>query len=335
MLPVAGKSGFPLFKFLLMNDQDFQRPMRKRQERLDDAQPGFRSDSQRPQRWRREGENSADAPFVPPEPIDPEYQAVIDALENNAGLPFARKHRMIVFGGSFDPVHTGHISLAREIIRRDLADEIMFVPAKQSALKGAGQAESAEQRMTMLQLAVDDALRQESSCEVTLPNGEVVTREYQFCISDVELNREGEKTYTIDTLETLTRVYPDTDIRFLMGTDCLESLKQWHRYNELLMKYDFLIYPRPGVYLDMLRDGRMETAGRKSSTPNTLRRELMLTYGDLFGVKLSRAIVDIPDLPVWDISSTDIRRAIARGGDLSCYLAPSVWKYIQENKLYR
>ena len=318
-----------------MNDQDSQRQVRRGQGRQDGPRPGFRSDSQRqPRRWH-DGDYNPEAPFVPEEPIDPEYQAVDEALENNAGLPFARKHRMVIFGGSFDPVHTGHIALAREIIRRDMADEIMFVPAKQSALKASGQAKSAEQRMAMLQMAVDDALKEENSCVITLDNGTEVKKEYNFSISDVELCRDGEKTYTIDTLETFSRIYPDADVKFLMGTDCLENFKQWHRWNELLLKYDFLIYPRPGIYLDMLRDGRMETAGKKSSTPNTLRRELMLTYGDLFGVKLSRAIVDAADLPVWDISSTDIRKAVARGGDLSCYLAPSVWKYICENKLYR
>ncbi|MBO7741846.1 MAG: nicotinate-nicotinamide nucleotide adenylyltransferase [Victivallales bacterium] len=320
-----------------MNDQDFQRPWRKRQERNEGSRPGFRADSQRPPRRWRDGENNAaeNTAFAAEEPIDPEYQAVVEALENNAGLPFSRKPRLVVFGGSFDPVHTGHIALAREIIRRDIADEVMFVPAKQSALKASGQAESAKQRLTMLELAVDDALRREASCQVTLPNGESVTREYRFSISDVELCREGDKTYTIDTMETLTRVYPDTDVKFLMGTDCLENLKQWHRYNELLLKYDFIVYPRPGAYLDMLRAGKQETAGRKSSTPNTLRQELMQLYGDLLGVKLSKAVVDFTNMPVWDISSTDIRKAVARGGDLSCYLAPSVWKYIQENNLYR
>lgn len=248
------------------------------------------------------------------EKFPPREEELEEEVNPNAGLPFARKWRMAVFGGSFDPVHLGHIQLARQILEHDLADEVLFVPAKRSPFKSAQQMNTGAQRLEMLNLAVADALTEKPNFTFRDKDNREVTREYRMSISDMELQRPGANSYTYDTLTLLHRVYPDVDLKFLMGTDCLDELMNWHRAGDLIQQFDFIIYPRPGKYA-------MSDV------------EIIRTYRAL-SPKLVRARLSAKDFPVWDLSATDVRRSIARGGDLSDYLSPSVWKYIQENGLY-
>ncbi len=178
-----------------------------------------------------------------------------DVRDPNAGLPYPDKPRLIVFGGSFDPVHAGHINLARKVLEAGLGDEVIFIPAKQSPLKRPGQSQSGAARLEMLNLAIADALAEKPCYFLEDINGEQVRREYRFSVSDMELRRPGAKSYTIDTLELLRRIYPSHDIRLLIGTDLLKELGHWHRAGELVARYDLLIYPRPGsehiTYLEL------------------------------------------------------------------------------------
>ncbi|MCQ2403177.1 MAG: nicotinate-nicotinamide nucleotide adenylyltransferase [Lentisphaeria bacterium] len=246
----------------------------------------------------------------------PREEYVVDEVNPNEGLPFARKWRMAVFGGSFDPVHLGHVQLAREVLERNLADEVLFVPAKRSPFKASGQMDSGAVRMEMLNLALKDAMEEKPTYVAPdFRTGKEVKKVYRFGVSDMELQREGDYSYTYDTMTTLRRVYPDVELKFLMGTDNLVDLQKWYQAGALLKEFDFIIYPRPGV-----------------PGPNDV--ELIRIYR-VFGAKLVRARLSAEDLPVWDLSSTDIRNGVARGGDFSEYLSPSVWKYIQEHKLYQ
>ncbi len=277
-----------------------------------------------PQQWRREEKKPVEF-WMPPDEEAPE-------VDLNAGLPYAHKPRLVVFGGSFDPVHIGHIELARKILEHGLGDEVLFIPAKQSPLKGNAPGVSGEERLEMIQLAINDALREKKQFVTTDLDGVETAHDYNFSTSDLELKREGGKSYTIDTLDTLRLAYPGTSIYFLIGTDCLAELKKWHRYGELLRQFDFLVYPRPGELLDALRTTKGNT-NHNSADPAYM--QLVTLFGATFANKLRKALLPVNDFPVWDISSTDIRRAIANGGDPSQYLSPSVWKYITDNKFYR
>ncbi len=135
---------------------------------------------------------------------------------------------LAVFGGSFDPVHNGHLQLARAILDRDLADEVLFVPAGRPPHKTEGQLASAEDRLAMLRLAIES--------------------EAGFSMSDIELNRAEGFTYTIDTLTILGQVFPDHDLVFLLGMDSLRDLHKWHRAPELVSRHRLMIYPRPCVH---------------------------------------------------------------------------------------
>ncbi len=127
-----------------------------------------------------------------------------------------------IFGGSFDPVHTGHLIVAEQArVQFDLA-RVYFVPAKASPLKKACRA-NARQRLTMLQLA-------------TRGNA-------HFAVSDLEIKRTS-PSYTYETVSTFTVRHPAAVLYLITGQDAFEDLPAWHRYQELARLVRFLVAPR-------------------------------------------------------------------------------------------
>jgi len=130
----------------------------------------------------------------------------------------------ILFGGSFDPVHNGHLAIARTVAKALGATKVVLLPAGANPLKPAPGA-SNQDRLAMLQLATqDDPL---------------------FLVSDIELQRTP-PTYTIDTIETLfEKDTPDEKPRFLIGADSLQDLPRWHRLSDLVDHVRFVVACRP------------------------------------------------------------------------------------------
>lgn len=276
-------------------------------------------------------------------------------IEFNKNLPVARKPRLIVFGGSFDPVHNGHITLAQNVLEHNLGDEVLFIPAAISPLKAGTPAADGQARVEMLELAIADAVAEKKSYRrlvqsgpeqmvqkrdaatgepvVNIHTGEKVMipetpmmeveLDYRFSVSDVELRRGG-RSYTIDTMNILRQAYRDHEIAFMVGSDCLDGMEKWHKYGELLQQYEIIIYPRPNC----------PYCPRDDRDRERISLELTERLGARFASKLMRAMLDPAQFPVMDISASDIRAAIAGGGDLSAYLPSSVWDYIQKNHLY-
>ena len=249
-----------------------------------------------------------------------------EEVNPNEGLPVLRR-RLVVFGGSFDPVHKAHIELARRILDQDYGDEVMFIPAKQSPLKVPGQGATAQARLEMLNLAIEDALAEKPKFTLVkkpprwAPEGtpdEVTEHDYLFSCSDLELQRPGENSYTYDTLCTIQKAFPEKRIIFLMGTDKLEEIPRWYRYAELIQQFDFLIYRRPGYV----------------ASPFFL---LAKQFGDVIGAKINNALLpdDLEKFPQMDLSSTEVRNALANGEDVSQSLSPSVLQYIKDHQLYQ
>ncbi|MDD2715136.1 MAG: nicotinate (nicotinamide) nucleotide adenylyltransferase [Candidatus Wallbacteria bacterium] len=116
-----------------------------------------------------------------------------------------------VLGGSFDPVHRGHLLLARKAQKKLALDRILFIPAYQNPLKSTLPADI-RHRFVMLALA----LRKEDT----------------FFLSDFELQHPG-KSYTYDTLVHLHKIFPGGKFYLLAGTDNLSQFKRWHRFQEL------------------------------------------------------------------------------------------------------
>ena len=131
-----------------------------------------------------------------------------------------------VFGGSFNPVHAGHISLAREVVARKLADKVMMVMSPLNPLK--------EDPASL----IDDYLRMEMLRIACLPYPRLEA-------SDIELSMPR-PSYTIDTLRRLAGSNPGDSFRLVIGADNWECFDRWKDYREILRDFHPIVYPREG-----------------------------------------------------------------------------------------
>ena len=133
--------------------------------------------------------------------------------------------RVIVFGGTFDPVHVGHLAIAEQSLKHTRMDAVWFVPANVPPLRAAAAA-PAETRLAMLRAATDG--------------------HRGFTVLDSELRRGG-VSYTADTMRALRAMYPDTEFVILVGADAARSIGDWHGADALLAGERFLIVNRSGT----------------------------------------------------------------------------------------
>jgi nicotinate-nucleotide adenylyltransferase len=138
--------------------------------------------------------------------------------------------RFGLYGGSFDPIHHGHLILARQALEDLLLDKVIFVPAAESPFKANHTSASPQDRMTMVRLAVQ--------CEPA------------FEVDPLEIEREA-PSYTIDTARTYRARYPDDTIFFLVGEDHLEALPTWNEFAELDRLVQFAILSRSDQALNV------------------------------------------------------------------------------------
>lgn len=139
----------------------------------------------------------------------------------------AKRHTLL-FGGSFDPIHRGHLQTAAAALAEVRADRVLFIPAHLSPHK-AGTAASFDHRLAMIRLAIGD--------------------QAGLAVSEIERLRPP-PSYTIDTVTALQGQFPGDRFTLLMGADQLPKLHTWHRVGALLGMIDVAILPRPGVDAD-------------------------------------------------------------------------------------
>lgn len=218
-----------------------------------------------------------------------------ELVSEDALPPLPKAHRIIVFGGSFDPIHNGHLLVAESILSHDLGDEVMFVPARLQPHKLNGAVASAEDRLEMIRLATEG--------------------NPQFSYSDIELNRKDEPSYSFDTMSILTRVYPDCKVKLLIGMDSLKGLPDWYRAQELVAKFDFLIYPRPGILQPPLP-------------------ELEAKFGLKNAYKLIQGILPEEEFSMSNVSATQIRQNARKFNGLKDAVPEKVAEYIRAHNIY-
>ena len=193
-----------------------------------------------------------------------------------------------ILGGTFDPIHTGHLILAEEARLQLGLDEVLFVPAGQPWLKAGRSIIAAFHRVEMVRRAIADNPR------------------FKLCTLEVE--RSG-PSYTVDTLTELReRLGAEANFFFILGRDTLADLPLWKEPDKLLQMCRLVAASRisPGVDLDSLE---VAIPGIKN---NVIRL----------------------DMPVIEVSSSQIRQRLSRGLSIRYLVPGGVERYIKQNKLY-
>ena len=152
--------------------------------------------------------------------------------------------RVGIYGGTFDPIHLGHLHVITQLFEKDLVDQLLVIPAGEPLLRENAPIATAQQRRTMCQLAMAD-----------LPK--VIADKVQ--VNPIEILRTG-PSYAIDTVEAVAQTYPGDSIILIIGQDAADKLDQWHRIDKLRQMVQFLIIGRPGYSGDGIDIGALNVA---------------------------------------------------------------------------
>jgi nicotinate-nucleotide adenylyltransferase len=210
-----------------------------------------------------------------------------------------------LFGGTFNPVHFGHLRAALELTELLKLDRVVFIPAATPPHKETGGIASFEHRLQMLQLAV--------------------AGNDSFSISDVENLRPG-KSYSIDTVRRFQEANdPGPELFFITGQDAFDAITTWHDWKNLLRLCHFAVMTRPGY----------ENRGLpRILPPDVSGRYIYDAVGDVFQDSRGGSIF-FRQTTFLDISSSEIRERIQQGRSVR-YLTPdSVIRYMEAHGLYR
>lgn len=208
-----------------------------------------------------------------------------------------------LLGGTFDPVHNGHLQLASLVLKKYRLKKILFIPAAHPPHKDEHQVCAIDHRLNMLRLATN--------------------RDERFAISEIESGRSS-MSYTIDTIEELRKkTAGDIIYYFILGLDALSEIETWHRWQDLLYRTNFIVAVRPGYSLKEV--------------------ELLLERNGFYPdqSRTDRWVCDSPGSEVLflteeteDISSTTVRNRIAEDNFWRSLVPQDVAEYISRNNLY-
>jgi nicotinate-nucleotide adenylyltransferase len=222
-----------------------------------------------------------------------------------------RLKKIGIFGGTFNPIHNGHLSVAREVGKGFAMEKIWLVPASVPPHKQMKNVAEAQDRLEMIRLAVEgDPL---------------------FSVTDVELRREG-PSYTIDTLGHLRSILPgDARPYFMMGMDAFLDIQTWKSYRELFRVAPFIVMSRPGS-----TDSKRGDAWKPAREVLTSKVSSEYAYDpdrNAFFHPEKKPVFLFGVAPV-DISSTAIRRRIKQGLEINGLVPEKVKEFIKAKGLY-
>ena len=209
--------------------------------------------------------------------------------------------RIALVGGTFDPIHYGHLDAADAARRALSLDEVLLVPTNDPPHRPARPHASAFHRFALTALAISDRAG--------------------YRVTDLELSRVG-RSYTIDTLEALhAQGWPASQIFFVLGADAFADIATWHRFPDVLEAAHFVVIARPGTAIEsamarvpMLRARVRETTVAARNQPGT-------------GIFLVEARTR-------DVSSTTIRARLAAGQPIDDLVPTMVARHILAHHLY-
>ena len=215
------------------------------------------------------------------------------------------QRRIALYGGTFDPVHIGHIEIARRVLQLFEIEKVVFIPAQMAPHKIGRDVTEPIHRYAMLALATQD--------------------DPQLTISSFELD-DPDRRYTVDTIAHFQRVLGDeAELFFIMGADSWSEITTWREWERLLTMTNHIVVTRPGYEPLTTHVGAV---GER--------------IVDLRGIKISRKgakaqSIAFTDAVMKDVSATKIRRLASEGrtDELTDLLPPAVLEYIKKYGIYR
>lgn len=209
--------------------------------------------------------------------------------------------RVGLLGGTFDPIHNGHLAVADAGERALSLDVVRFIPSARPPHRPDSPIASEYHRLEMARRAVATNAAWE--------------------VSDLELQRNG-PSYTFDTLAQLHREgLTSLQIFFLTGADAFAEIATWHQYPAVLDSAHFAVVARPGAALDQLPERLPSLASR------------MVRPHEIDAARTPRIV--LIESPTPDVSSTDIRRRVMTGKPIDTFVPAAVAAYITQHALYR
>ena len=191
--------------------------------------------------------------------------------------------RIGLFGGSFNPIHNGHVMLGRQILEHARLDEVWYMVSPQNPLKAqATDLAPEEVRLHLTQIALEGEQGLKAS-------------DYEFHLP--------RPSYTWNTLQHLRKDYPNDEFVLIIGGDNWDHFDKWAHCEDILREYEIVVYPRSGA-------------------------EVRVPSGKAKGVK-------VLSLPLFQVSSTEVRQMIREGRNLACLVPDAVAEEVEKYSLYR
>src|SRR3989338_6324086 len=212
--------------------------------------------------------------------------------------------RIAIMGGTFNPIHFGHLRIAEEVREPFNLDKVIFIPTFIPPHKDNGSLISPEHRLEMVLLAV---------------KGNPF-----FEASDIEIKRK-ERSYSVVTLRELHDKYTGTDFSFIVGTDSFNDITTWCEYEELFKLTNFIVIPRPGYAVKKIGE----------VLPVELAKKFWYDVNHGVYSNDEGRFVAYRETTLFDISGSKIREIIKEGKSTRYILPKEVEDYIRKNNLYR
>ncbi len=209
-----------------------------------------------------------------------------------------------IMGGTFNPIHIGHLRIAEEVREAFALEKALFIPTYQPPHKDNGSLIPPEHRLEMARLAVKD--------------------NPFFEASDIEIKRGG-RSYSVVTLRELHEKYQGTKFSFIVGTDSFNDITTWCEYEELFKLTSFIVIPRPGYPVKKIGEVIPVELARKFWY-DAAKEIYSNDYGNF---------VAYMETTLFGIAASKIREMIKQGKSTRYLLPKEVEDYIAKNKLYR
>ncbi|MBM4339737.1 MAG: nicotinate-nucleotide adenylyltransferase [Deltaproteobacteria bacterium] len=213
------------------------------------------------------------------------------------------KKRIGLFGGTYNPIHFGHLRGAEEIREAFHLDEVVFIPSATPPHKATDAIIDAKHRMEMVKLAI-------------------ASNPY-FSMSEIELSRQG-KSYLIDTLRHFCEGRADIFF-FILGGDAFVEIETWKDFQNLFTLCHFVVMARPGF----------QKTPVASQLPDSLTSAFQYDIETKVWVHLSGYHLHFQEISFLDISSTKVREFIEKGESVRYLIPPETEAYIYKHGLYR